>query len=114
MFTRKPIVSLVTALVGATTYAQAEPAAAANPIPLEAVTEIRRARVEIYCGHNSEAVSGIRAAGRQLRALSSAVPPEVIAALDQADWLVRHRQYDRAEQALDTALAHMAPNAAQA
>lgn len=114
MFTKVSIFTLVSALVGVSAYAQAEPAAAGEPIPVGAVTDIRRARVEIYCGHNSQAVVGIRAASQQLRASTAAVPPEALAALDQADWLVRHDQYARAAQALDSALAHIASDGPQA
>ena len=90
------------------TAPQALPAAAAETIPVQAVVELQRARVEIYCGHNSQAVAGIRAASRQLRASPAAVPAQTFATLDEAAWLTRHDQYVRAEQALDKALLQIA------
>jgi len=100
--------TLVSALAGASAYAPVLPASAAEPIPRQAVADIQRARVEIYCGHSWQAVAVIRAASQQLRASSAAVPAETFAALDEAAWLARHDQYMRAEQALDTALVGIA------
>ncbi|KQV78906.1 hypothetical protein [Rhizobacter sp. Root1221] len=106
--------TLVKALVGATAYAQPAPSAAVEPIPVQAVAHIHRARVDIYCGHNTEAVAGIRAASEQLRTSSAVVPAETFAALEQAAWLTRHDQYLQAEEALETALARMTPASARA
>jgi len=39
---------------------------------------------------------------------------ETLAALDRAAWLTRHDQYERAEQALESALASMGSDGPQA
>jgi hypothetical protein len=114
MSTATSTLTLVKALVGATAYAQPLTAAVLEPIPVQAVAAINRARVEIYCGHNAEAVAGIRAASQQLRASSAVVPAETFVALEQAAWLARHDQYVQAEQALETALARVTPEGTRA
>jgi hypothetical protein len=100
--------TLVSALVGAGGYVQTNPVAAPAPVPEQVVFDLKRARVDIYLGHNSQAVAGIRAAGRQLRALPGAVPARTFAMLDEAAWLTRHNEYARAEQVLDKALSQIA------
>jgi hypothetical protein len=107
MFNASSMPTMLGALVGATAYAHA-PSAALEPIPAQALANIHRARVEIYCGHNGLAVAVIRSASQQLRDSTCAVPPGTFAALDEAAWLARRDDYERAEQALDTALAHIA------
>ncbi|HET7865089.1 MAG TPA: hypothetical protein VFL86_11860 [Burkholderiaceae bacterium] len=109
-----PVFTLVSALAGAGAYAHEthEPpaeAATRHNAAQQAVTQIRLARVEIYCGHNALAIAGIRTAREQLHASASPVPAESLAALDRAAWLTLHDQYTQAEQALDTALAHLPP-----
>jgi hypothetical protein len=100
-------------MVGAGAYAPVMPVSAAEPVPGQAVADIQRARVEIYCGHGWQAVAVIRAASQQLRDSTARVSGETFAALDEAAWLARHDQYARAEQALDTALVGIAsPGAA--
>jgi len=44
----------------------------------------------------------------------SMAPAESLAALDQAAWLTLHDQYAQAEQALETALAHLPPSSRRA
>ena len=110
-----PVFTLVSALAGAGAYAHEAPeppadAAARRAASQQAAAHIHHARVEIYCGHNAAAVAGIRTAREQLRASSSPVPAESLAALDQAAWLTLHDQYVQAEQALETALAHLPPS----
>ena len=108
MFTTTTMFTLIGALVGAGAYAPEAPVVAAiAPIPLQAVADVRRARVDIYCGHNAQAVAGIRSASATLRVSNATVPAEALAALDQAAWMMRHDEYVRAEQALDAALGHM-------
>jgi hypothetical protein len=106
MFTSPSMLTLVGALVGAGAYAPEPPAdAAAGPLlPPQVAAEIRRARVEIYCGHNAAALAGIRTASRQLRAGGGAMPARTLAALDQAAWLARHNRHAAAELALEDAL----------
>ena len=107
MFTSTSMLTLVSALVGAGAYAQDVPAETAPAVPLAAVADIRRARVEIYCGHNSQAVASIRAARNQLTSLSASASARTLAALDQAARLTRQNQYTRAELALESALGHL-------
>lgn len=56
MFTKASIFTLVSALVGVSSYAQVEPAAAGEPIPVGAVADIRRARH--YAGHRARCRRG--------------------------------------------------------
>ena len=111
MLTTSSVFSLVGALVGAGAYATEAPVAAAVPHPQQAVADIHRARVEIYCGHNTLAVAGIRAASERLRASSALVPSATFAALDRAAWHARNNHHERAEQALDAALERIAADA---
>ena len=97
-------VTLVSALLGAGGYAQAMPVAAAEPAPAQAVAELQRARVDIYLGHNREALAGIRSASRHLLASPASVTAQTFTTLEEAAWLTRHDEYRRAEQALDQAL----------
>lgn len=99
-------VTLVSALLGAGGYAQAMPVTAAEPAPAQAVAvaELQRARVDIYLGHNREALAGIRSASRHLLASPAAVTAQTFTTLEEAAWLTRHDEYRRAEQALDQAL----------
>lgn len=114
-----PVFTLVSALAGAGAYAHEahEPpadAAARRTASQQAAAHIHHARVEIYCGHNAEAMAGIRTAREQLQASAGPAPAESLAALDQAAWLTLHDQYTLAEQALEAALAHLPPSARQA
>lgn len=113
MFTATSTLTLVQALVGANAYAQPAPSATVAPIPVQALAQIQHARVEIYCGHNAQAVADIRGASQQLRASSAVVPRETFVALEQAAWLARHDQYVNAEQALETALAGITADGAR-
>jgi len=99
--------TLVGALVGAGAYGPATSAAAVASVPLraplQAISQIQHARVEIYCGHNAQAVADIRAASQQLRSAGRA-PSLALAMLGEAAWLARQNQYERAAQALEAAL----------
>ncbi len=111
MFNNTSTTRLVGALAAASSYVPAmtgATAAAAGPMSAPAVAELRKARVEIYCGHNNQAEAGIRAARRQLHASSFASSSPIFATLDEASWLTRHDQYELAEHALDKALDQLA------
>lgn len=101
-------IALFGALVSAGAYAQAVPATVAAPIPTQAVQNIQRARVDIYCGHDQQAVAEIRLASRQLQASGAAASAEVLAALDEAAWLTRRRRHVLAEESLQSALNRIA------
>jgi hypothetical protein len=111
MFNTTSTIRLVGALAAASSYVPAMSAAAAadaQPISARAVAQLQQARIEIYCGHNNQAVAGIRAARRQLHASSMASSSPIFATLDQASWLTRHDQHLLAEHALDKALDQLA------
>ena len=75
-----------------------------HAIPPKALSDIRRARVEIYCGHNHTAVACIHTALLLLGDNASQVPAAVLVSLSQAAWLARRDHYLEAEEALDAAL----------
>ena len=89
---------------------RAEPTLA---IPGDAITLVG-ARVGAGAYANDAPVAGNRAASEQLRASSAVVPSATFAALDQAAWHARNHHHERAEQALEVALAHIAAAAKQA
>ena len=111
MFDKPSAFTLVGAVLGASAYAQPLPAAAQEPMPAQAVENIQRARVAIYCGHRLEAVADLRAASQQLRAAGVQLAPGTLAALDKAVWLARRNDHVQAEQSLDTVLAQLAVDA---
>jgi hypothetical protein len=76
-------------------------------VPAEVLAEIRRARIELYCGHDVQAVADIRAAREQLRRCAPPLQVVALQALDAASWLARHGHTNEAEDALDTALARL-------
>jgi hypothetical protein len=100
--------TLISALIAGSAYSPLLQDVRIEPIPAQAIADIRRARVEIYCGHNTQAVADIGAARRCLRASSTTLPREMLATLDHAAWLARHDHYRLAEEALDAALAQIA------
>lgn len=108
MFNSSSSFPLIGALVGASAYAQAVPPFAEPMVPIQAVENIQRARVDIYCGHRMQAVADIRAARQQLRASGAKLSPKTLAALDEAAWLTRRRQHALAEQSLDSVLQQLA------
>jgi len=96
------------AVPSAGAYAPDHPAKSARaPIPAAVLAEIRRARVELYCGHDAQAVADIRAAREQLRRCAPPLNVVALQALDAASWLVRHGHTQEAEDALDAALARL-------
>ena len=101
-------IALFGALVSASAYAHTAPAAVAAPVPMLAVENIQRARVDIYCGHDQQAIAEIRQASQQLQASGAAIPSEALAALDAAAWLTRRRQHVLAEESLQGALDRIA------
>lgn len=112
MFSNTSTTRFVGALAAANSYVPAVSAAASEPVSAFAVAELQKARVEIYCGHNDQAVAGIRAARRQLHAASIASSAPIFATLDEASWLTRHDQHLLAEHALEKALDQLATGAA--
>lgn len=113
MFTGPSSLSLVGALVSAGAYAQPLTAAAQAPVPVQAVENILRARVDIYCGHHRQAMAEIRAARQQLSSPGSTMAAEALAALEEAAWLTRRHQHVLAEQALAAVWAQIAPRTGQ-
>ena len=100
--------ALAGALPGAGAHRpEAHAATPATLVPAEVLAEIRRARVELYCGRDAQAVADIRAAREQLRRCGA--PRHVVAlqALDAASWLARHGHTMEAEDALDAALTRL-------
>ncbi|WP_159594235.1 hypothetical protein [Hydrogenophaga sp. BPS33] len=103
----------VDAMVGATAYAHPFHEASAEQFSTAAMEHVRRAQVDIYTSHNSHAMWAIREARRALRTTSTAGVAETLLALDEAAWFTRHNDFVHAEEALETALAHMRAITAQ-
>jgi hypothetical protein len=116
VFKSTSMLGLVGALVSAGAYATPESSvpAEAIPVPVEAVAEIRRARVELYCGQDARAVADIRAARGRLREGAAGLRGDVVAALDEAAWLARRGRLEAAERALQNALDLLPPGVAGA
>jgi hypothetical protein len=87
MFNSTSAFTLVGAVIGASAYAKPLPAAAQEPIPLQAV------------------------AGQQLRASGAHVSPQTLAVLDEAAWLARRDKHVLAERSLDDVLNQIAVGA---
>jgi hypothetical protein len=113
MFAGTSTFTLVSGLVSAGAYAQPLSAATQEPLPVQVVESLQRARVDIYCGHHQQAVADIRAASRQLRASGVRVSPETLTALEQAAWLTRQHQHTLAEQSLEAVLHPIAAGVAR-
>jgi hypothetical protein len=97
---------VVAALVSAGGYpAPAAAAAGSDALPQQAATDIRRAQVQLYCGHSAEAVAGIRSACGYLHPPRHALHAAALAQLDRAAWLARRERVTEAEDALQAALA---------
>ncbi|NML46198.1 hypothetical protein HHL11_20790 [Ramlibacter sp. G-1-2-2] len=102
-----PLGSLFGALIGATAYVAAEVPQLPASVPDEVRAEIRHARVELYCDHRDSAINDIRAACTHLRQRPGPLCGETLARLEQANWLVRRRQFGPAQDALERALASL-------
>jgi hypothetical protein len=102
-----PTISFVDAMVGATAYAHPHPEASAVELSTAAMEHVRRAQVDIYTSHNGHAMWAIREARRALHATSVGDIAATLVALDEAAWFTRHNDFVHAEEALETALAHM-------
>jgi hypothetical protein len=113
MFKSTSMLGLVSALVSASAYSPAEAATSSERAPVQAMAELRRARVELYCSHDAQAVANIRAAREQLRRHASPLLSDAMTMLDQAAWLVRHGHLEAAEEALQHAIARLEADAAQ-
>ena len=81
--------------------------AAPAPVPPEVMANIRRARVELYCSRDVQAVADIRAAREQLRRCGAPLHVVPLQALDAACWLAMHGHTMEAEEALDAALTRL-------
>lgn len=99
-----PALVLVDAMVGATAYAHPLHEASAVPLSMQAMDHVRRAQVDVYCSHDSLAISAIREARRALHVTSAGGVADALVALDEASWFIRHHEFLRAEEALETAL----------
>ena len=108
MSTSSSLSRLVGALVGACSYVAAPMPAAEAAVAMQAMADIRQARVELYCGHDARMQADVRAACRQLRELPGPPARNAVIALHEAAWLARHREFRGAGQALDRALVHLA------
>ncbi len=108
-----PTLLFVDAMVGATAYAHPHPEVSDLPLSAQAMAHVRRARVDIYCSHNDQAISAIREARRELQAISNVAVAGALTALDEASWMTRHNDFLRAEEALENALALMRAMSAQ-
>jgi hypothetical protein len=117
MFKSTSMLGLVGALVSASAYSPAEATTSApggTQAPVQAMAELRRARVELYCSHDALAVANIRAAREHLRRYASPLLGDAMTMLDQAAWLVRHGHLEAAEEALQHAIARLEADDAQA
>jgi len=114
MFTSTSMLSLVGALLSAGAYGADGASTAAPQPPLQAAADIRRARVQLYCGHDAQAMADIRAARERLDAHGDAPDAQARAALDQAAWLARRGRFQDAEAALELALARLDTGPSQA
>ena len=101
------MLSLVGALLSAGAYGADGADAATPPLPLQAAADIRRARVQLYCGHDAQAMADIRSARGLLDRSGEAPVAHARAALDKAAWLARRGHFQDAEAALDEALARL-------
>ena len=104
-----PIVALVAALVGASSYANAETPAASGRFATQAqvLASLRMAQVELYSDHDAAALQAIRRARRELAAQPQANAARELAALDQAAWQVRHHDSLGAVATLDAARSRL-------
>jgi hypothetical protein len=97
----------VAALASAFIYSGAGVPAPAIEVPAEVLSEIRRARIELYCGHDGAMHAQLRAAREHLRDSRCTGADVAMVALANAAWLARRRQFDAAGAALNRALAHL-------
>ncbi|MDO9438855.1 hypothetical protein [Hydrogenophaga sp.] len=102
-----PSLLFVDAMVGATAYTHPAHESTAVQLSTAAIEHVRRAQVDIYTSHNSHAMWAIREARRALNATATDGVAETLVALDEASWFTRHNDFVHAEEALETALAHM-------
>lgn len=112
MFTSASTIGVLAALVGASAYHAPDPASSAAQARCgPAATDIRRAQVELYCGHTDLALAGIRAARQRLQLAHEPIDADAVAALDRAAWLTRKGRVADAEQAMQEALARLQADA---
>ena len=102
-----PSLLFVDAMVGATAYAHPLHGPSEFPFSASAMALVRRAQVDIYCSHNSLAMSAIRAARRSLLFMPTAGVADTLVALDEAAWFTRHNDFLHAEEALENALTQL-------
>lgn len=106
MFTSPTTLGVLAALVGASAYdgPQARLLAAAAQDCELAAAEIRRAQVELYCGHDAQAALEIRSARTHLNLPYDRRYGDALAGLDRAAWMARQGRLTEAEDALQDAL----------
>lgn len=102
-----PNLLIVDAMVGATAYTPPHHGTSEAPLSAAAMDHVRRAQVDIYCSHNSQAMSAIREARDAVLATPAEGVGDTLVALDEATWFTRHNDFVHAEEALELALAHM-------
>ena len=102
-----PSLLFVDAMVGATAYAQPLGEASVPVPPTAASEQIRRAQVDIYCGHDGQALTAIREARHTLQSSATSMVADTLSALDEAAWFIRHHDFHQAERALEDALDNM-------
>jgi hypothetical protein len=97
----------VAALVSAAAYGPGAAQAMEPPLPTQVREDILHARVELYCGHDAQVLTDIRAAADALQHVRGPLPARVLADLGQAAWQARHNDFRAADQALERALARL-------
>src|SRR4051794_30592689 len=97
----------VAALASALAYSAAAPPEPTIEVPGEALSEIRRARLELYCGHDRAMQAQVRAACEHLRDSGCTGAEAAVVTLASAAWLARRGQFQSAGDALNRALAQL-------
>jgi hypothetical protein len=97
----------VAALASAVAYSAAAAPAPTIEVPEEALSEIRRARIELYCGHDRAMQSQVRAAREHLRDSGCRGAEAAVVILANAAWLARRGRFQAAGEALNRALAQL-------
>jgi hypothetical protein len=96
--TTTPASPVIGAIVGAGAYDHELPVDRDRAAPLIAtLVDLRRARIDIYCDHVEQAVHALRSACTSLSTASSGWGDSTLAKLEEATWLTRHGQHERAE-----------------
>ena len=99
--------SFVNALVSGSAYPHPATAIGGARTPSAAIASLRHARVDIYCGHNAQALANIHTASKQLRDFLAGRPSQTLGQLEQVVWLTRQNHFQQAEQALEDLIDQM-------